>query len=101
MFEINGTKIGLGQKPFIIAELSANHGEISKEPKKSIKAVKDSGASAIKMQTYTPDTMTLNSNKDDFLINDGIWSGYNLYQLYKEAHTPFEWHEELLAMLKN
>ncbi len=101
MFEINGEKVGKGCKPYIIAELSANHGGDIIRAKSSIKSAKDSGASAVKIQTYTPDTMTLNSNKKDFLINEGIWKGYNLYQLYKEAHTPFEWHEELFIYAKS
>ena len=90
MFEINGTKIGKGYKPYIVAELSANHGGDINRAKESIKAAKDSGANAVKIQTYTPDTMTLNSFKEDFLIKEGIWKGYNLYQLYKEAQTPYE-----------
>ncbi len=101
MFEINGDKIGKGYKPYIIAELSANHGGDINRAKSSIKSAKDSGANAVKIQTYTPDTMTLNSCKKDFLIKEGIWSGYNLYQLYKEAHTPFEWHEELFNYAKS
>jgi pseudaminic acid synthase len=95
MFKINGVKIGKGQRPYIIAELSANHGGSIDRAKDSIKAAKNSGADAVKIQTYTPDTMTLDSDKADFLINDGLWKGYNLYQLYKEAYTPFEWHSEL------
>lgn len=97
MFEINGTKIGKGYKPYIVAELSANHGGDINRAKESIKAAKDSGANAVKIQTYTPDTMTLNSFKEDFLIKEGIWKGYNLYQLYKEAQTPYEWHKELFS----
>ena len=100
MFKINGVKIGRGQRPYIIAELSANHGGSIKRAKDSIKAAKNSGADAVKIQTYTPDTMTINSNNADFLINDGLWKGYNLYQLYKEAYTPFEWHSELFKYAK-
>ncbi len=95
MFEIDSTKIGKGQKPYIIAELSANHGGDIERAKYSIKAAKESGASAVKIQTYTPDTMTLNCQKEDFLINEGLWKGYNLYKLYEEAYTPYEWHKEL------
>ena len=101
MIEINGHKIGKGFKPYIVAELSANHAGNIERAKSSIKAAKESGASAVKIQSYTPDTMTLNSSKDDFLINEGLWKGYNLYQLYKEAYTPFEWHEELFKFAKS
>jgi len=101
MFEIDGQKIGKGFKPYIVAELSANHGGDIKRAKSSIKAAKESGANAVKIQSYTPDTMTLNSNKKDFLINEGLWKGYSLYQLYEEAYTPFEWHEELFAFAKS
>ncbi len=101
MLEINGTKIGNGYKPFLVAELSANHGGDIKRAKDSMRAAKEAGANAVKIQTYTPDTMTLNSFKEDFLIKDGLWKGYNLYQLYKEAHTPFEWHKELFEFAKS
>ena len=73
MFEINGTKIGIGLKPYIIAELSANHGGDIQRAKDSIRGAKEAGANAVKLQTYTPDTMTLNSSKDDFLIKEGLW----------------------------
>ncbi len=100
MFEIDRIKIGTGQKPYIIAELSANHGGDIKRAKNSIKAAKESGASAVKIQTYTPDTMTLNCHREDFLIKEGLWKGYNLYKLYEEAYTPYEWHEELFDYAK-
>ena len=95
MFEVNGVKIGKGYKPFIIAELSANHGGDLQRAKNSICAAMQSGVDAVKIQTYTPDTMTIDSNREDFVINKGLWKGYNLYDLYKEAFTPFEWHKEL------
>ncbi len=101
MFKIDGQKIGKGLKPYIVAELSANHGGDIQRAKYSIKAAKESGANAVKIQSYTPDTMTLNSTKKDFLINEGLWKGYNLYQLYAEAYTPFEWHEELFKFAKS
>ncbi|MBO6979360.1 MAG: pseudaminic acid synthase [Prochlorococcus marinus XMU1428] len=97
---INGDLISVKQKPYVIAELSANHNGSLDRAKKTIKAAFDSGASAIKIQSYTPDTMTLNSNKGDFLIKTGPWAGYKLYDLYKEAHTPFEWHAELFLYAK-
>tara|TARA_B100001989_G_C24538699_1_gene466170 strand:- start:915 stop:1955 length:1041 start_codon:yes stop_codon:yes gene_type:complete len=101
MFEVNGVKIGENCLPYIIAELSANHGGDISRAKKSIKAAKDAGASAVKLQTYTPDTMTLNSKKEDFLIKEGLWAGYSLYELYREACTPFEWHKELFDFARD
>jgi len=100
MFNVANKKVGKGQKPFIIAEVSANHGGSIQRAKDTILAAKRSGADAVKIQTFTPDTMTLNSKKLDFLISDGLWKGYNLYELYKEAHTPFEWHRELFEFAK-
>ena len=95
MFQINGRQIGKGFEPYVIAELSANHGGSIDRAKASIKCAKDVGASAVKIQSYTADTMTIDSNKADFTIQDGLWKGRNLYELYKEAFTPFEWHKEL------
>lgn len=81
---------------FIIAELSANHNGNLQNALDTIKAAKDIGANAIKLQTYTADTMTLDCKKDDFLITQGtIWDGKYLYNLYEEAYTPWEWHKEL------
>jgi len=100
MFELNGVKIGKGHKPFIIAELSANHGGDLQRAKDSIYAAKSSGADAVKIQSYTPDTMTIDSSKEDFMIKEGIWKGYNLYKLYEEAFTPFEWHRELFQFAR-
>ena len=84
----------------MIAEISANHGGSIEKAKKSIKAAKEAGANAVKIQSYTPDTMTLNSTKPDFKIKKGLWKNYNLYQLYKEAYTPFEWHSNLFKYAK-
>ena len=100
MFEVEGIKIGKGFKPYIIAELSANHGGDLQRAKDSIYAAKKSGVDAVKIQTYTPDTMTIDSRKSDFIIKEGLWKGYNLYQLYKEAYTPFEWHSDLFDYAK-
>lgn len=80
----------------IIAELSANHGHSIDIAKKSIKLAKESGADAVKIQTYTPDTITLNCDNEYFQINNRtIWDGTTLYKLYQEAYTPWEWHKEL------
>ena len=81
---------------YIIAELSANHGSKIEIAKESIKAAKEIGADAIKLQTYTADTLTLDSDKEDFIIKGGtLWDDKNLYDLYKEAALPWEWHKEL------
>ncbi|MDN5045700.1 pseudaminic acid synthase [Aliarcobacter butzleri] len=81
---------------FIIAELSANHNGSLQIALDSIKAAKECGANAIKLQTYTADTLTLNSRNEDFMISGGtLWDGRNLYELYQEAYTPWEWHKEL------
>lgn len=101
MLSINKKIIDNKQKPYLIAEISANHGGNIDRAKDTILAAKNSGADAVKIQTYTPDTMTIESDKSDFIIKDGIWSGYNLYDLYKEAHTPFEWHKELFDFAKS
>lgn len=92
---INGTRIGRGHKPYVVAEISANHNGDIELAKKIMLSAKQSGADAIKMQTYTPDTITLNSDKDDFKIKEGLWKGYTLYDLYSEAYTPYEWHKPL------
>lgn len=88
-------------KTFIIAELSANHGDSIDIAKQSIKKVKECGADAVKIQTYTADTITLDCDNDYFKINQGtIWDGTTLYKLYKEAYTPWEWHKELFDYAK-
>jgi len=81
---------------FIIAELSANHNGDIKIAKETIKAAKEVGANAIKLQTYTADTITLNCDRDDFIVKGGtLWDGKSLYELYQWAYTPWEWHKEL------
>ena len=99
-FEISNKKIGKNQPPFVIAELSANHNGNIEVAKESIIAAKNSGADAVKLQTYTPDTMTINCDSDEFLIKDGLWKGNNLYELYEKAYTPYEWHDELFKIAK-
>jgi pseudaminic acid synthase len=85
---------------YIIAELSANHNGSIDTAVETIKAAKRSGADAIKLQTYTADTMTINCHKEDFRIKGTIWEGRNLYELYQEAYTPWEWHETLFKIAK-
>ncbi len=86
----------LRNRVFIVAEVSANHRQDINLAKDTIYAIKESGADAVKLQTYTPDTMTINSNNDDFIIKQGtLWDGKTFYELYKEAYTPWEWHYEL------
>lgn len=86
---------------FIIAELSANHNGSLETALETIRAAKRTGADAIKLQTYTADTMTISSNKEDFIIASGtIWDGRNLHELYQEAYTPWEWHQALFECAK-
>ncbi|GKY75434.1 pseudaminic acid synthase [Campylobacter jejuni] len=89
------------KKVFIIAELSANHAGSLEMALQSIKAAKEAGADAIKIQTYTPDSMTLNSNKEDFIIKGGLWDKRKLYELYESAKTPYEWHSQIFETAQN
>ncbi|MFV0437379.1 MAG: pseudaminic acid synthase [Desulfopila sp.] len=92
---IAGQKIGNDFHPYIIAELSANHNGKYETALRIIKEAKNAGADAIKLQTYTPDTITLNSCTEEFQIHGGLWDGRSLYDLYEEAHMPWEWHKPL------
>jgi N-acetylneuraminate synthase len=89
-------KIGPAHPPYIICELSANHNGKLERALELIDAAAATGADAIKIQTYTPDTMTIAHNGPGFRIHGGLWDGYTLYDLYKKAHTPFEWHPALM-----
>lgn len=86
---------------FIIAELSANHSGSLELALQSIKAAKKAGANAVKIQTYTPDSLTLDSDKDDFIIKGGLWDKRKLYELYESAKTPYEWHSQLFECAQN
>ena len=97
---INGVNIRINYPPYIIAEMSANHNGKIENAFKIIEMAKRSGANAVKIQTYRPDTITIKSDKNDFKINDGLWKGRTLYDLYDWAHTPWEWHERLFEFAK-
>jgi pseudaminic acid synthase len=92
-FEINSES-----EVFVIAELSANHNGNIETAVKTVRAAKRAGANCIKLQTYTADTMTIASQKDDFIIKGTIWEGRNLHELYQEAYTPWEWHAEIMKV---
>ena len=94
-FSINGRKIGMGFSPFLIAEMSGNHNGDINNAFLIIDEAKKAGADAIKIQTYTPDTMTLNCDSEDFQIHGGLWDGWSLYKLYEWAQTPLTWHKAL------
>ncbi|AOY87133.1 pseudaminic acid synthase [Marinobacter salinus] len=92
---IAGREISRDQPPYIIAELSANHNGKLETALKIIDEAAKAGADAVKLQTYRPDTITLDSNTEDFKIKGGLWDGRTLYELYEEAHMPWEWHRPL------
>ena len=94
-FQINGRVIGEGITPYIIAEISANHNGNLDSAYSLIDAAIAAGADAVKIQTYTPDTITLRADSEDFIIKGGLWNGRTLYDLYQEAHTPWDWHGSL------
>jgi len=97
--EINGRQIGLGHPIYIVAELSANHNQNFDQAVQLIHAAKSAGADAIKLQTYTPDTLTIRSDKEYFRVGGGtLWDGRTLYDLYGEAYTPWEWQPKLKAI---
>lgn len=99
---INKKKIGSGFKTYIIAEMSANHNQDYNQAVKIIRAAKKAGADAVKIQTYTPDTLTIDCKNKYFSIGKGtIWEGKNLYQLYGEAYTPWKWQPKLMKIANN
>lgn len=92
---IQGVEIGQDYPPYVVAEMSANHNGNIENAFKIIENAKQCGAHAIKIQTYRPDTITIKSDLDDFKINEGLWKGKTLFDLYEWAHTPWEWHKDL------
>ena len=98
MFKIKDICIGLSYKPFIIAEMSGNHNQSLDRALEIVEAAAGTGAHALKLQTYTADTLTLNVSKDEFFIEDAnsLWKGKSLYELYQEAYTPWEWHQPIM-----
>lgn len=100
IISIDGRKIGEGLSPYIVAELSANHNGKLQRALDSISAAKQAGADAVKIQTYTADTITIDCSLPDFQITEGPWKGYRLYDLYKQAETPYEWHAPIFSHAK-
>jgi len=92
---IAGRKIGQDYSPYVIAELSANHNGKLETALRIIEEAKKAGADAVKLQTYKPDTITLDCDNEEFRIHGGLWDGRTLYELYEEAHMPWDWHAEL------
>jgi N-acetylneuraminate synthase len=92
---INGRKIGTGWSPYVVAELSANHNGKLETALRIIEEAKQAGADAVKLQTYKPDTITLDCDNEEFRIHGGLWDGRTLYDLYQEAHMPWDWHKPL------
>lgn len=93
--KINGRELGRSQPPYVIAELSGNHNGDIQRAFAIMQAAKDAGADAVKLQTYTADTITIDHDGPGFRIEEGLWAGRTLYDLYGSAHTPWEWHGEL------
>lgn len=102
MISIDGRKIGKDFKPFIIAEMSGNHNQSLEKALEIVKVAAKSGADALKLQTYTADTLTLNISSGDFFLkdNESLWGGKSLYELYQEAYTPWEWHKPIIELSK-
>jgi pseudaminic acid synthase len=99
-FKINNREIGPGKPPYVIAEMSANHNGNIENAFKIIEMAKIAGADAVKLQTYRPDTITIDSNRPEFIIKGGLWDGQSLHELYKSAFLPWDWHKLLFDYAK-
>jgi pseudaminic acid synthase len=97
---INGRLIGNNQPPYVVAELSGNHNGSIERAKKILTEAKKSGADAVKIQTFKPESLTLPCYREEFMLKQGLWKGFNLYELYKKTNVPYEWHEELFSYAK-
>jgi N-acetylneuraminate synthase len=100
IFSINGRQIGEDFSPYVIAEMSANHNGDINNAFKIIEMAKRSGADAVKLQTYKPDTITIDMNTPEFMIEGGLWDGQSLYELYESAYMPWDWHKPLFDYAK-
>ena len=99
---LGGRSIGPGHPTFLVAELSGNHNGDVERAVDTIRAAAGAGCDAVKFQTYTADSLTIESDGEDFIVpGDGPWSGRSLYDLYEEAHTPWAWHERLFAVARD
>ena len=97
---IDGRNIGAGYAPYIVAEMSGNHNHDLNRALKIVDAAKAAGANAVKLQTYRADTITIDHDSDEFMVKGGLWHGRRLYELYEEAHTPWEWHKPIFDHAK-
>jgi N-acetylneuraminate synthase len=97
---IDGRKVGVGEPAYIVAEMSGNHNRDLKRALSIIDAAKAAGADAVKLQTYRADTITIDHHSDEFIVKGGLWNGRRLFDLYEEAHTPWEWHAPIFDYAK-
>ena len=95
-FAVNGRRLGPGVPVYVVAEMSANHNQSFEQAVKLVESAKEAGADAVKLQTYTPDTMTIRCDRPEFRVSGGtLWDGRTLYDLYGEAYTPWDWQPKL------
>ena len=98
---IDGRRIGAGEPPYIIAEMSGNHNGSIDRSFRILEAARAAGADAVKLQTYRPDTITIDHSGPEFVVEGGLWDGRRLYELYEEAHTPWDWHADIFARARD